>query len=97
MLMDMVELAFLLVPEATCESTEADVANAISTTPDYWFHRNHQGFAQKVVWPTRFSPDLTFLSPLQTANLHPQRSMLLPMLVSHCLYALRRNRDAGHK
>ncbi len=41
MLMCMPELAFLLVPEATCNNTKAGTADAISTTSDY-FHGNYQ-------------------------------------------------------
>ena len=38
MLMDMLELAFLLVPEAICNNTKAGAADAINTTSDYCFH-----------------------------------------------------------
>ena len=67
MLMCMPELAFLLVPEATCNNTEAGTANAISTTSDYSLHGNHQDLACKrwygrrhlyQIWLSFFSADI---------------------------------------
>ena len=94
MLMCMPELAFLLVPEATCNNTEAGTANAISTTFSSW--EPSRFGTQKVVRPTTFAPDLAFFLQCRHQTVAYSARCWSPCFVPHCLYALC-SRDVGHK